>query len=407
MAGLVRRLVELDRRGAAYLERAVRIVEGEATGEPIAADALLDGNVRLEKVPSLGVPAAEAPRWAPENIHLPNCLSMLRSFLGESFGELNGAEQAHGKLDYVLWMGFTGAAFGLLYDGPERCNLGLAFEALGYDYELWMSGKRAKETGLPCRVWGWDDNLRRRIFWNLRDRRLPVLLFNCGPWPDWYLVTQAEDWFALLGYGGSSGEGYRPNEPLDHPKNPLRQINLFGGMKGKDTWTLNLTGRRAAPKPAMEDLYERAIEWGARRLREPKMKLLSGTGEPFVSSQPYQDWARMLRDDCLFPAGEPATLKARREWLEGDEVELAERRFYGADFLDLAAARLGRPTLAEAAGHFRAIYRYVEQIWAHSGAPRSPGGFRSYADRGKREAIAGLVLAIEEEDRAAAELLSR
>ena len=183
MAGLVRRLAEFDRRGAAYLERAMRVIDGKEPGAAIPADALLDGTVVLKKAEIGG--QKQPFVWAPENIHLPNAMGMLRAFLGEPFGELNEAEKANGKLDYVLWMGYSGAAFGMLEDGPERLNLPLVFDALGYDYELWMSGKLASETGLPCKVWGWDDNLRRRIFWNLRDRQLPVLVFDCGKWPDW------------------------------------------------------------------------------------------------------------------------------------------------------------------------------------------------------------------------------
>jgi hypothetical protein len=306
-----------------------------------------------------------------------------------------------------MWMGLTGAAFGTNWDGPERANLPLAFDALGYDYELWMSGKLAKETGLACRVWGWDDNLRRRIYWNLRDRRLPVLLFGCGQWPDWWLVTTAENWGDLRGYGGQNGEGYRPNEPLDHPKNPLRRIELFEGMKGKQTWTINITARRSTPKPAMEELYQRAIAWGAQKMRELKLPLWNAKGQEFVSERPYQDWATMMRTDALFPADQPDVLKQRRKWLEGHEVELAERRFYGASFLEMAATRLTRPALREAAGHFRAVNKLMEQIWSHLGGMEAPEGHLRYGERGVRATIAELLLQIEREDAAAAALLSR
>jgi hypothetical protein len=331
-------------------------------------------------------------------------MGMLRAFLGESFAGLLEVERANRKLDYCLWMGFSGAAFGMLWDGPERSNLPLVFEALGYEYELWMSQQLADETGLPCRVWGWDDNLRRRIFWNLRDRRLPVLLFNCGEWPDWWLVTRAEHWGSFQGYGGSSGEGYRPNEPLDHPKNPLRAINLFDGMKGKQTWTISVVAKRTAPGPPLVELYRRAVAWGAETRQH--MRLLDAAGEEFVSTQPYQDWAHMMRVDALFPADDPATLKKRREWLEGHEVELAERRHYGAGFLELAAIRLGRPELEQAAGRYRAINALMERIWALVGGMGSPEAHLKLADRNTREAIAALLLKSEREDAAAAALLA-
>jgi hypothetical protein len=57
--------------------------------------------------------------------------------------------------------------------------------------------------------------LRRRIFWNLRDRRLPILLFSWGEWPDWRLIAAAEHWWLFRGYGGNNGGGYRPNERRD------------------------------------------------------------------------------------------------------------------------------------------------------------------------------------------------
>lgn len=404
LAQLVRRLIQLDQHAAAHLERAAKIVDGKDPGPAIAPDALLDGTAVLKKAVAS---ATTKPAWAPENISLPNTLGMLRVFLGEPFGELNDAEKQNQKLDYVLWMGFSGAAFGMLDDGPERSNLPLAFDALGYDYELWLSPQLAGETGLPCKVWGWDDNLRRRIFWNLRDRRLPVVLFNCGKWPDWWLVTQAHNWGDFEGYGGSDGQGYRPNEPLDDPKNPLRKIDLFDGMKGKQTWTINLLARRTSPKPSMDELYRRAIQWGAAKMQRPDMRLLNDLGDEFVSTQPYQDWAAMMRTDALFPADDPETLKKRREFLVGREVELAERRFYVASFLDLAASRLKRPELKEAADHFRAVNKLMEQIWAQLGGMESPQGHLKYADSDVRGRIADLLLQIEREDTAAGKLLSK
>jgi len=404
MAGLVRRLAELDRRGVRSLERALALIDGRDAGPVVQSDARLDGTVVLEKAPAS--PPAGPPLWAPENIAIANAMVMLREFLGEPFGPLNDAERATRKLDYVLWMGLSGAAFGLLGEGPVGANLPLLFEALGYDYELWLSGPLAKKTGLACRVWGWDDNLRRRIFWNLRDRRLPVLLFDCGPWPDWWLITQAEHWGCLRGYGGSSGEGYRPNAPLDDPRNPLRPIELFDWMRGRQSWTLQVTAKRSTPKPPLADLYRRALAWGAPRLAQPQMELLDADGKAFSSARPYEDWAAMLRTEALFPAADPAILKQRRERFEGHEVELAERRFYGAAFLELAALRLGRPELVEAARHFRAIHGLMERIWAQTGGLGAPAAHLRYADPAVRGTIADLLLGIGREDSAAAALLA-
>jgi hypothetical protein len=112
----------------------------------------------------------------------------------------------------------------------------------------------------------------------------------------------------------------------------------------------------------MEELYRRAIEWGGKKMVNQKMKLLNTEGNQYLSNRPYQDWAAMMRTDALFPADKPEVLKARRQTLEGDEVELAERRFYGATFLDLAAIRLNRPDLKEAADHFRAVNKLMEQL---------------------------------------------
>lgn len=403
MAALVRRLAAFDRRGLALLTRAVNRSRDTDPGPPVAPDPVLDGTVVLQKAP---LPPPGEPRWAPENIALPNAMGMLREFLGEPFGDLNEAEKANGKLDYYLWMGLTGAAFGMLWDGPERANLGLTFDALGYDYDLWLSRSLADATGLSCRVWGWDDNLRRRILWNLRDRRLPVLLFDCGEWPNWWLVTRVEGWSSLQGYGGSRGEGYRPNAPLDHPNNPLRPIDLFAGMEGRQTWTLHVAGRRPGAKPSLDELYGRAVAWGAQKMGGQRMTCLDGSGQEHLSERPYRDWAAMLRTDALFPAGQPETLKARRRWLEGHEVELAERRFYGAGFLDLAARRLGREELRQAAGHFRQVHALMEQVWSHLGGMEAPEAHLRLGERSTREAIAVLLAQIEAQDAAAAALLA-
>jgi len=394
MAALVRRLAQLDRRGLAFLERAMGAIDGRP-GPAIAPDPVLDGTVALTKAE---LPGSAQPRWAPQNIAMPNMMSMVRAFLGETVAGLS---------DYPLWMGLSGAAFGMLSDGPEHSNLELLFDALGYDYELWMSQQLADETGLPCRRWGWDDNLRRRIFWNLRDRRLPVLLFNCGPWPDWWLVTRAERWGNFHGYGGNSGEGYRPNEPLDHPKNPLRAIDLFAGMKDRQTWTISLLTRRTTPRPSLAELYERAITWGAASLGRQRMRILDAQGAEYVSTQPYGDWARMLETDSLFPADDIETLKERRQRLEGDEVELAERRFYGAGFLEAAATHLERPQLDQAAARMRHVNALMEQVWAQLGGMHAPEAHLRLGDVGVRRAIAGLLREMEGEDAATAALLTR
>jgi len=403
MAGLVRRLAQLDHRARAFMTNALRIVDRQEPGPKYPVDQVLDGVAILTKAPPRPAPAAS--RWGAENIALPNALGMLGAFLGESFGDLSENERAYARIDYHLWMGLSGAAFGLPGTGPEGANLELVLEALGYDYELWMGKDLAEQTGLSCRIWGWDDNLRRRIFWNLRDRRLPVLLFNCGPWPDWWLVTHAERWGAFQGYGGCSGEGNRPGEPLDHPRNPLRVIDLFGGMKGRQTWTINLLARRSAPRPRLVDLYRRAADWGTQQMGRPQMRLLDGQGVEFVSTRPYQDWAAMIRTDTLFPAQDPQTLMKRRQWLERCAAELWERRFYGAGFLSLAAARLSRQGLREAAQRFLQARDLAGEISRQLGSPRAPEPYLSLGNAQVRDTIAQCILELEREDLAAAALL--
>ncbi|HEU5317908.1 MAG TPA: hypothetical protein VFX49_17485 [Chloroflexota bacterium] len=366
MAALVRRLVVLDERARRYLERAVAVVDGAGPGEGVPPDALLDGTVRLTKAPG-AVRGAAPPggSWSPQTVHLPQAMRMLASFLGESLGRLVGTASVPDTVDYALWMGLTGAAFGPPGDGPERCNVALALDALGCDFELWLSRELAGETGLAGRAWGWDDNLRRRIFWNLRDRGLPVLLFNCGAWPDWYLVTGAEGWFTLYGYGGPRGDGELPGAPLDHRLNALRPIALFEGMKGRQTWTVNVTGKRTAVV-APEEAYRRAIAWGAAKLGAPGRRVL----DP--------------------------------DHRERGEAELLERRSYGGVFLDLAADCLKDDRLRRAAERVRNVSRLVEQIWAVGGRPGSPEAAERYADAATRSAVAELVAEVEREDAAAA-----
>lgn len=399
MAELVRRLVRLDARALASLARARDRIDGTPGPPPVPPDPLLDGRATITKSPA--ALSGEVP-WAPENIALPNAMGMLRSFLGEPFGDLNEGEAGHGKLDYYLWMGFTGSAFGLLDDGPERAHLPLAFDVLGYDYELWLSHELAQATGLPSRTWGWDDNLRRRIFWNLRDRQLPVLLFHWGPWPDWWLITQARCWGHFQAYGGSNGEGYRPNEPLDHPRNPLRPLSLFDGMQGSRTWSLHLTARRTGPKPTLDEAYRRAIRWGVDHMAAAHLRLLDDVGVEFDSHQPFSDWARLLESNRLFPADQAEILKTRRDWLEGREVELAERRFYGAGFLELAARRLACEPLRLAAAHFRQVNALMDQFWSHLGGLHSAESHLRLGQAPIRGELAGLVRAMGEENRRAA-----
>ncbi|MCL2641145.1 MAG: hypothetical protein FWD53_09900, partial [Phycisphaerales bacterium] len=404
IAGLIRRLADADLRAAMFIDRAIKRIAGQDPGPAPAADAILDGIAILQKAP----PDTTHPFVrSPENIHLPNAMNMLRNFLGEPFGILNDAEKKHNKLDYILWMGFSGHAFSMPDDGPETSNLPLVFDVLGYDYELWMGNKRAADNlGLSGRFWGWDDNYKRRVFWNLRDRRLPVLLFNAGDWPDWYLVTHISS-YNFRGYGHHTGQGYRPNEPLDAPENPLQPIHLFkfAGNKSKQLWAIHLLAKRSTAKPSLEQSYQRAMDWAAIKFGRSTMTMLNSDGKEFASRTPFLDWTRMMQTDVLFPADIPALLKERREFLEGIEVGLAERRFYGAAFLELAAERLGRPEYKKVAEKFRSTHALIEKIWAQLGGLHAQDNHLRYADKTVRQNITALILQIEENETAAAKLL--
>jgi len=179
------------------------------------------------------------------------------------------------------------------------------------------------------------------------------------------------------------------------------------GMKGKQTWAINVIARRSVPKPSMEELYRRAVAWGADKMGRQRMRPLDAAGNEYLSTAPYRDWARMMRTDALFPPDDHSELKRRREWLEGHEVELAERRFYGSGFLSLAAKRLERPELAHAAERFRAVYALMERLWAQLGGMHAPEAHLRLGDRKVRETIAALLLDMEREDATAAALLAQ
>ena len=114
----------------------------------------------------------------------------------------------------------------------------------------------------------------------------------------------------------------------------------------------------------------------------------------------------MMEYDALFPAGDRDVLKERRSELEGHEVELAERRVYGAGFLDLAAARLDRQQLRQAAEHFRAVNALMERVWEQLGGLHRPEAHLRLGDAGVRRSIAELLRDVEREDAAAAALLA-
>jgi len=134
------------------------------------------------------------------------------------------------------------------------------------------------------------------------------------------------------------------------------------------------------------------------------MTLLDSTGKEFVSKTPFYDWARMMQADEIFPDS-PALLKDRRAFLKGIEVGLAERRFYGAAFLELAAERLGRPEYKQAAEKFRTTHALIEKIWSHLGGLDAQDAHLRYADKTVRQNIASLIFQIAENETAAAELL--
>lgn len=377
LAALVRRLAEQDELARVCLERVLEITASQTPGALPAPEPSLEGIVVLARSRA---PEPAAVDWVPQTVALPNVMGMLESFLGQT--PRDPEPPTHSR-----WMGLTGAAFSMPGDGPERSNLPLLFDALGYDYELWMSQRLAKETGLPCRIWWWDDNLRRRIFWNLRDHRLPVLLFGCGPDPDGWLVTDMVGPFGLRGYGGG---------PLDHPRNPLRPIYLMEGMKGKETWTIHLVARRDTPRPDTKEIYRRALAWGAARMSSPQLTVPDTSGADGVSTRTYHDWAALLEADT--PAADTELARKRRVRLERRAAELAERRSQGAHFLASASRLLDRPELEKAAGHFRAVHALMTEL-------RVPAGEGGVSDAGKRHAMAALLERVEAEDRAAAALL--
>lgn len=333
----------------------------------------LPARVVLDGVPRVGFyfDVSASPEWrrhTPEDVPFPSCLRACLEYLGEDFG--TKAISAHGStwqlgLGYTYLMGTSGCAFRLSWrpgwhpdnsaienmsDDPEA-PYRRAFEAVGYGYETIQTGQGR----------GKRNYFRKRIMESIGERRRPVLAHGVvGPPEDCIIVGYDDGGDVLIGWS------FFQNMPLFNagvefePSGMFRKRDWFA-----DTQSLIVIGTKL-PQPRCRDAYRRALTWALEVVRTPLT-----CGDRHNGLAAYAAWAEELLQDEEFTSNEIETLR-HRFMVHHDAVStVAEGRWYGAQFLRLAAEAV--PDMATELGRAIACYEaehdLMWKVWNCTGGP--------------------------------------
>jgi hypothetical protein len=333
----------------------------------------LAGRVVLEGVPRVGFyfEVNSYPEWqgrTPEDVQFPSCLRACLEYLGEDFGtkaiEARGSTWRLG-LGYTYLMGTSGCAFRLSWkpgwhpdnsaienmsDDPEA-PYRKAFESVGYGYEIVRREPGRENEGL----------FRQRIVESISEMQRPVLAHGVvGPPEDCIVLGYDEGGDVLIGWS------FFQNMP---PFNAGVEFEPSGHFRKRDwcedTRSLMLIGAKQ-PQPSRAEVYRESLAWALEVVRTP-----STSGDRHNGLAAYVAWADELGRDRGFTSRDMEVLR-RRFMVHHDAVStVAEGRWYGAQFLRLAAEAVpgAAGDLEGAAACYEAEHHLMWKVWNLTGGP--------------------------------------
>lgn len=347
--------------------------------------------------------ALNAAERCSESLPVPGVLRALMDFLREDFG--SARLEAHGRiwrrdLAYTYFAGVSGEAFRFAWSAsaaPDALDplsapqnpvepYDLAFAASGFDHEVVLQAEFSAKIGNTAYASAGHERLRSRVIRSISAGR-PVVAAG---------ITGAADTCLLTGFGdrGDIVMGWKmsPGESpgiLFEPDKRFRFDDWYDSVY----WMVFLRERKG--RPPLREVFLSACATAARLLTTPAQ-----SGGWLVGPAALESWARSLRDD----AGADSRLpEALYPWI----WDLAERRWYGARFLESALPEFP-DRQAEIVAAVRAFDEEHDLMWRiHALAQPAADGAPTSADRFVRREIAEIVESCRSKDAEAAEQLQR
>lgn len=389
------------------------VVEETVQGMRVSRDSRFVRRV-IADIPRVGF--FSGGTLCPEDIPFPSVMRAYLKHVGQDYGWT--PLTAHGqewKLDTAatFFAGVTGAVFRFFWNHKHwqygwidpaymtaygDRHIARALEAAGYDYELLLSDTFATQLPYAGRRFTGEADVRARIVESIRDQDRPVIAFGVvGPAEPCIVAGYDEDGAVLIGWSYFQDELKRQAGLSFEPCGYFCRRDWYD-----DTFGILMIGDRR-PKPPLRDVYRKALEWGVELLRRTRV-----AGFP-VGWASYDEWAGEVLRDASFPPDDPAALRQAAECIDPTIWELAERRWYGARFLDQILAReagLPEGPLCAAAACFDAEHDMMWEIAGLSGVrEKDPVG--NLGSPAVRRQIADKILEARDKDIKAAEHLER
>jgi len=354
----------------------------------------------------------------PEDLTIPSVLQALMEYFGEEdFGcrtsrtlqpgcKINCAYSffvgVTGEAAYLSWKeGWHGdnvAAFYMSDDpaAPERW----AYRAAGYGYS-WVEKQEGHDN---------EALFRQRIIESIQ-RNHPVIGYGIVGPPEPAIITGYDDNGDIL-IGWSFFQGipeFNTGVELE-PSGYFRKRDWF-----KDTHSLLIIEGKQE-KPLLKDVYRDALIWMLKVARTPMVKTGSDVPEWYKDRHnglaAYEAWARHLLRDEDFPSGDEAVLHQRHEVHEGAVGMVAERRWYGSQFLvqasnpDILHYKMAEDLL-HAAACYAAEHDLMWKLWDLAGGNGNPEAYRKLADPAVRRQMVPVILQARDKDAEAVNHIER
>lgn len=347
----------------------------------------------------------------PEDIPFPAVMRTVLRFLGEDWGVKTIS--SHGS-SWNLDLGMTkfaaigGCSFRWLWQILEsNCTdaeyaevepelpYARVLAAAGFDYRMLLKDSFAA---------GWQGerllspDAARELVTRSIDAGKPVIALGLVGPPEPCIITGYDEEGAVV-----TGWSYFQEE---RDRNPDLDFEPSGYFRKRDWYAcifgLVLIGERVQKLPPAK-ICKDTLTWAVELMHTPRV------GRFPTGFEGYASWAAALARDEDFPSADRERLAMGMTVLEPAIWDLAERRWYGAMYLEQMAEEFPglRAQFMEAAGHFQAIH---DLMWSINGLlrkTREDTGLERLADPAVRRDIIGIIHKALDRDRQGADILAK
>jgi RNA polymerase sigma factor (sigma-70 family) len=314
------------------------ILEDSVRGLSVATNGNFVRKV-LEEVPRVGF--YQGGNIAPEDIPISSVMRACLRFLGEPYGFTTiHLHEQDWQVDNaaILYTAVTGAAFRFIWRYLERPTGGIdpaymtvygdrsiarAMQAAGYSYRLLLKPEYANQIGCTAKRIPSQTALRELIIASIHDRTSPVIGLGVVGGSEPCIINGYDQGGEVLMGWAYTIPALERSDGLDFtPSGYFRKREWY-----RDTLGVVLMGEKK-PRPPLREVYRRALEWGLELLR---LEEVDGMPAGWAS---YAEWAETFLNPAKFPPPQIPGMAGVYGYLNPVIWELAERRWYGAMFME-------------------------------------------------------------------------